>query len=91
MPGRFSFDPMFRFEIPVIPCDEWNSIFGWISGFRSKIRNKQKENKRRTFYFSNLFDLLSSCVFTLKLKQTTRWRRRYSIYQCRVRVRVRVC
>ena len=25
--GRFPFDQIFRFEIPGIPCDEWNSIF----------------------------------------------------------------
>ena len=25
--GRFPFDQIFRFEIPVIPCDEWNSNF----------------------------------------------------------------
>ena len=24
--GRFPFDQIFRFEIPGIPCDEWNSI-----------------------------------------------------------------
>ena len=26
-PGRFSFDQIVRFEIPVIPCEECNSIF----------------------------------------------------------------
>ena len=25
--GRFPFDQIFRFEIPGILCDEWNSIF----------------------------------------------------------------
>ena len=25
--GRFPFDQIFRFEIPGIPCDEWNSNF----------------------------------------------------------------
>ena len=44
--GRFPFDQIFRFEIPGIPCDEWNSIFRFVgltnprspgSKFRAKI------------------------------------------------------
>ena len=27
VPGRFPFDQIFRFEIPGIPCDGWNSNF----------------------------------------------------------------
>ena len=51
--GRFPFDQIFRFEIPGIPCDEWNSIFfpvGWSNPSQvimfqvsPKIRNKQKK------------------------------------------------
>ena len=29
--GRFPFDQIFRFEIPGIPCDKWNSMF-WFVG-----------------------------------------------------------
>ena len=47
--GRFPFDQKFRFEIPGIPCDEWNSIFRLVGQhvpkFRAKIRNKQRGNK----------------------------------------------
>ena len=30
--GRFPFDQIFRFEIPGIPCDKWNSIFRFVVG-----------------------------------------------------------
>ena len=47
--GRFPFDQIFWFEIPGIPCDEWNSIFRCFgltnprssgSKFRAKIRDQ---------------------------------------------------
>ena len=28
--GRCPFDQTFRFEIPGIPCDKWNSIFRFV-------------------------------------------------------------
>ena len=34
--GRFPFDKIFRFEIPGIPCDEWNSIFRFLGLTRSR-------------------------------------------------------
>ena len=52
--GRFPFYQIFRFEIPGIPCDEWNIIFRLVGPsrprpsrfkFRTKIRNKQRGNK----------------------------------------------
>ena len=36
--GSFPFDQIFRFEIPGIPWDEWNSIFRFVAGLRAKIR-----------------------------------------------------
>ena len=69
--GDFSFVQVFPFEIPGIPRDECNSycIFR-LDGltrprlsrfkFRAKIRNKQKQNKRRTLCLFDLFDLLWS-------------------------------
>ena len=48
-PGRFPFDQIFRFEIPGVLCDEWNSIFRFVgltnprssgSKFRAKIRDQ---------------------------------------------------
>ena len=47
--GRFPFDQIFRFEIPGIPCDEWNSIFRFVglpnprssgSKFRAKMQDQ---------------------------------------------------
>ena len=38
--GRFPFDQIFRFEIPGIQCDEWNSIFrfvGLTNGHQSQV------------------------------------------------------
>ena len=67
--GRFPFDQIFWFEIPGIPCDEWNSIFRfvgltnpWSSGstFRAKIRDQTD-----SFTFASL---LWGCSTTLKLK-----------------------
>ena len=50
-PGRFPFDQKFRFEIPGIPCGEWNSIFRLVVpghhvlGFARKYKiNQSKTN-----------------------------------------------
>ena len=53
--GRFPFDQIFRFEIPGIPCDEWNSNFPVSSINQSQAIGFQvsRENKRsneRLFY-----------------------------------------
>ena len=50
--GRFPFDQIFRFEIPGIPWDEWNSIFRLVgltnpkscTKFRAKIRNQTEDS-----------------------------------------------
>ena len=68
--GRFPFDQIFRFEIPGIPCDEWNSIFRFVglpnprssgSKFRAKIRDQTDGS-------FTIFNLLWGCSTTLKLK-----------------------
>ena len=68
--GLFPFDQIFRFEIPGILCDEWNSIFRFVgltnprssgSKFRAKIRD-QKEGSFTFVY------LLWGCWTTLKFK-----------------------
>ena len=68
--ARFPFDQIFRFEIPGIPCDEWNSIFRFVglpnprssgSKFRAKIRDQTDGSF--TFVY-----LLWGCSTTLKLK-----------------------
>ena len=68
--GRFPFDQIFRFEIPGILCDEWNSIFRFVgltnprsscSKFRTKIRDQMEGSF--TFVY-----LLWGCWTTLKLK-----------------------
>ena len=68
--GRFPFDQIFWFEIPGIPCDEWNSIFRCVgltnprssgSKFRAKIRDQTEYSF--TFAF-----LLWGCSTALKLK-----------------------
>ena len=62
--GRFPFDKIFRFEIPGIPCDEWNSIFRFL-GLTSFAR--KYEIKRRTLL--PLFTcFLVARSTTLKLK-----------------------
>ena len=71
--GRFPFDQIFRFEIPGILCDEWNSTFRFVgltrprssgSKFSVKIRNQTEDSF--TFVY-----LLWGCSTTLKLEQTT--------------------
>ena len=68
--GRFPFDQIFRFEIPGVLLDEWNSIFRFVeltnprsSGssckFRAKIR-AQAEGSLTFVYFWG-------CSTTLKL------------------------
>ena len=68
--GRFPFDQIFRFEIPGILCDEWNSIFQFVgltnprssgSKFRAKIRDQ-------TVCSFTFVYLLWGCSTTLKLK-----------------------
>ena len=68
--GRFPFDQIFRFEIPGILCDEWNSIFQFVgltnprssgSKFCAKIRDQTEGSF--TFVY-----LLWGCPTTLKLK-----------------------
>ena len=68
--GRFPFDQIYRFEIPGISCDEWNSIFRCVgltnprssgSKFRAKIRDQTEDS----FIFAFL---LWGCSTTLKLK-----------------------
>ena len=68
--GHFPFDQIFRFEIPRIPCDEWNSIFLFAgltcprssgSKFRSKMRNRRTEDS-----FTFMDYLLWGCSKTLK-------------------------
>ena len=68
--GRFPFDQIFRFQIPGILCDEWNSIFRLVgltnprssgSTFRAKIRDQTEGSF--TFVY-----LLWGCSTTLKLK-----------------------
>ena len=67
--GRFPFDQVFRFEIPCILCDEWNSIFRFVgitnprsgSKFRTKIRDQTEG------FFASVY-LLWVFSTTLKLK-----------------------
>ena len=46
--GRFPFDQIFRFKIPGILCDEWNSIFQFVGLNQSQIIRFQvsRENTR---------------------------------------------
>ena len=69
--GRFPFDQIFRFEIPGIPCDEWNSIFRFVgltnprssgSKFRTKLRHQTED------YFTFVHLLWAGYSTTLKLK-----------------------
>ena len=45
--GRFPFDQKFRFEIPGIPCGEWNSIFRLVApnGHLQASHENTKETK----------------------------------------------
>ena len=68
--GRFPFDQIFRFEIPGIPCDEWNSIFRFVglpnlrsSGFKFRAKIRDQTDGSFTFVY-----LLWGCSTTLKLK-----------------------
>ena len=70
--GRFPFDQIFRFEIPGIPCDEWNSIFRFVGlpnprSSGSKFRAKIQDQTDCSFTFVYL---LWGCSTTLKLKKT---------------------
>ena len=56
--GRFPFDQIFRFEIPGIPCNEWNIVFRFVGLTRprsssSKFRENRKSNGR-LFYLCPL-------------------------------------
>ena len=69
--GRFPFDQIFRFEIPGIPCDEWNSIFRFVGltnprSSGSKFRTKLRHQTEDTFTFVHL--LWAGYSTTLKLK-----------------------
>ena len=70
--GRFPFDQIFRFLIPGIPCDEWNSIFRFVgltnprsSGFKFRAKIRHQTEDSFTFVY-----LLWGCSTTLKLKLT---------------------
>ena len=68
--GRFPFDQIFRFEIPGILCDEWNSIFRFVGltnprSSGSKFRTKIRDQTEGSFTFVYL---LWGCSTTLKLK-----------------------
>lgn len=45
-PGCFPFEQKFRFEIPKISCDEWNSIFRLVASFFLFERDVQVENEK---------------------------------------------
>ena len=66
--GRFPFDQIFRFEIPGILCDEWNSIFRFVGltnprSSGSKFRAKIRDQTEGSFTFAYL---LWGCWTTLK-------------------------
>ena len=50
--GRFPFDQIFQFEIPGIPCDEWNSIFRFVGLTRPRFQVSRENTKSngRLFY-----------------------------------------
>ena len=72
--GRFPFDQIFRFEIPGIPCDEWNSIFRFLglnssqlNGHQvSSLAGKYKIQRRTLLPLFTCFQVARST--TLKLK-----------------------
>ena len=71
--GRFPFDQIFRFEIPGIPCDEWNSIFCFVGLTRprssgSKFSAKISDQTEDSFMSFNFVYLRWGCSTTLKLK-----------------------
>ena len=60
--GAFPFDQIFRFEIPGIPCDEWNSIFRFVGLTRP--RSSGSEFARKTKSSRGLFYV---CLLALGL------------------------
>ena len=66
----FPFDQIFWFQIPGIPCDEWNSIFRLVGltnlrSSGSKFCAKIRDQIEGSFTFVYLF---WGCSTTLKLK-----------------------
>ena len=77
--GRFPFDQIFRFEIPGIPCDEWNSILRFV-GLTNPSRAKIRDQTEDSFTFVYL---IWGCSTTLKLnyKRCIRWGWQYHFYR----------
>ena len=58
--GHFPLDQKFRFEIPGIPCDVWNSIFWLVGQYVPSFARKYEINKGETNMVDSLLLLLAS-------------------------------
>ena len=83
--GRFPFDQTFRFEIPSIPWDEWNSIFQFVGLTRPRSSGSKFRSRENTKSNGRLLPLFTCFVVVRRHwswnKRCVRWGWQYNFYR----------